>query len=307
MAWEGSCPPGPLKNEDDLLKQKGCKMKRYDGKLIKVKAFTLIELLVVIAIIALLMAIIIPGLNMAKKKAASAACLSNLRQMSIAWYMYQEENDGRIMSCRMEDVGTTISCKEGWIGQPHTATDTTSSSLSMTQTTPVTDEDEIRGIVKGKLYEYLESTDVYHCPADKLRKGCDGTRIFNSYAVPYCLNNGSSSSIKKFGNITSPGTRFNFTEAGTYGCRNWQWGGWWSFSLPDTGDPALHDPVAISHGNSAVFGFVDGHAEVHKWHDSVVLDHYYKGETMKPGDMYGLTSRPCDDIDWISRGWADRP
>ena len=57
----------------------------------KNKAFTLIELLVVIAIIALLLSIVMPGLNMAKRKAASAACLSNARQMSMAWYMYQEE------------------------------------------------------------------------------------------------------------------------------------------------------------------------------------------------------------------------
>jgi len=280
----------------------------------KKRGFTLIELLVVIAIIALLMAIIMPGLNMAKKKAASAACLSNLRQMSMAWYMYQEENDGKIMSCRMEDVGTNTHCREGWVGQPHLATDATFSSLSMTQTTPVTDEDEIRGIQKGKLFEYLESTDVYHCPADKLRRGCDGTRIFNSYAVPGCLNveigNAPDDTIEKFAQITSPGTRFNFVESGTYGSRNWAWGGWWSFYLPDPGSgdsPALHDPVAISHGNSAVFGYVDGHAEVHKWHDSVILDHYAKGETMEAGDMYGLTDTPCDDIDWISRGWADRP
>lgn len=284
----------------------------------KKAGFTLIELLVVIAIIALLLSIVVPGLNMAKQKAASAACLSNLRQMSIAWYMYQEDNDGKIMSCRMEDVGTNTYCREGWIGKPHTASDTTSSSLSMTQTTPVTDEDEIRGIEKGKLYAYLEASDLFHCPADKLRTGCDGTRIFNSYAVPGCLNvvigSGSDNSIQRFSNITSPGTRFNFVESGTYGSRNWAWDGWWSFYLPDSasGDaPGMHDPVAISHGNSAVFGFVDGHAEVHKWHDSIVLEHYAKGEGMSSGDMYGVTSPPSgtrsDDIDWLARGWPDRP
>jgi len=279
----------------------------------KRNGFTLIELLVVIAIIGLLLSIIVPGLSLAKKKAASAACLSNLKQMSTAWYMYQDESKGKIMSCRMENVGMNTFCTDGWIGQPHKANDTTASSLSMTQTTPVTDEDEIRGIVKGKLYPYVESPDVYHCPADKLRKGCDGTGMFVSYAVPYCLNYGSSSSVKKFSDITSPSTRFDFCETGAYGSRNWTWGGWWSLAAPNSSNNiwGLHDPLAITHGNSAVFGFADGHAEVHKWHDKIVFEHYAKGETMKPGELYGVTYPPngttSDDIDWVSKGWAERP
>jgi len=282
-------------------------------KKMKRNGFTLIELLVVIAILGLLLSIIMPGLSMAKKKAASAVCLNNSKQMSMAWYMYQEENGGKIMSCRMENVGTTTFCKEGWIGQPHRETDTTSSSLKMTQTDPVTDEDEIRGIQKGKLYSYLGSYDVYHCPADKLRKGCDGTGMFASYAVPYCLNNNDGgNSITKFGDITMPGARFNFVEIGTYGSRNWTWNGWWSFAAPSSaGQPwGLHDPLAISHGNSAVFGFLDGHSEVHKWKDSIVLGHYAKGAKMGPGELYGITYPPSgttsEDIDWLSRGWADR-
>ena len=51
------------------------------------KGFTLIELLVVIAIIALLLAIIVPAVKMAKRKAASAVCLTNVKNLSVAWYM----------------------------------------------------------------------------------------------------------------------------------------------------------------------------------------------------------------------------
>ena len=56
--------------------------------------FTLIELLVVIAIIALLMAILMPALNRVKKQARMAACQMNLKQWSVIWAMYCDDNDG---------------------------------------------------------------------------------------------------------------------------------------------------------------------------------------------------------------------
>ena len=57
------------------------------------KAFTLVELLVVIAIIALLM----PALERVREQGKRTVCLNNLRQLMLAWNLYADDNDGRIV------------------------------------------------------------------------------------------------------------------------------------------------------------------------------------------------------------------
>jgi prepilin-type N-terminal cleavage/methylation domain-containing protein len=78
-------------------------MKRY--------GFTLIELLVVIAIIALLMSVLLPGLNVAKEHARAAVCQANLRQWGLIANIYAEQNDSKFWS------GSSVSspdCRGFW-------------------------------------------------------------------------------------------------------------------------------------------------------------------------------------------------
>lgn len=73
------------------MKRISFQQKRNNGRF----GFTLIELLVVIAVIALLVAILLPSLNMARAIAKRIGCGNNLKHLSFAWTMYLDDNEGR--------------------------------------------------------------------------------------------------------------------------------------------------------------------------------------------------------------------
>ena len=241
--------------------------------------FTLVELLVVLGVIAVLIALLLPVLSRARSEATRVVCLSNLRQVGLAFLAYANANKGWFPA---PAVGLAP-YPEDWVHwQPG------------------------RDVTKSQIFDYLGRSDkVLTCPVGVPERGPTtgiGNRSFPAYPYSYSVNRyftgfsvnfsgfkpvHSGESVCRLGKAVNPSQKVLVMEEDVTGIND----GSWRYSGDD--DLSLrHSSVSVRH---------DGTGPEHEGNPVSSFDVYDQYSRRRIGARRGNVCFADGHCDWLER------